>query len=394
MVAQLRVDAAADDHDRHGTMVPAMKRTPTIFGALVISTAVSVSSTASATTEPDPGGASEFAELVAMLPADAVTNDAALIVYTDMTLLWERIGVGTDAQARLDAMVDLAAPGTFSTTPQLFGSRQAQVEEARAEVGFSFLEIDRELAVSAPPDNIFIDVTTVAPEAIDAAVASNPVWSERVNHVVGEHGRYIDWGDGREVDPTAISPLRPLGQAGQLAVIGDPATTVRTLDAADVEAVLATTAGEGESATTTHVLGSIVDVLGDELVMQAFVQPSPTMFAPPVNASPEVIEQLFEDIELAPPYLGIAIVEIADGDGTRTEALLVYPNETTAVESAEFVETALTEGVDLTTMEPLADVFPHVTVAVDGAVVRVDVSGEGAFRRLYHLLMSRSLFPS
>ena len=114
-----------------------------------------------------------FGELVAMMPADAVSADGAMITYTDMTLLWERIGA-TDEAARLDSFGELAVRETFGITPQLFDNRFAQVDESEAEVGFNFTQIDRELAVIAPPRRIVIDVTSVSPGTIDAAIESNP----------------------------------------------------------------------------------------------------------------------------------------------------------------------------------------------------------------------------
>ena len=345
---------------------------------------------AEATTAPP----SSFADMLAMMPADAVLDPAAFITYTDMTLVWDRVGAGTDAESRLDSLGDLNALGTVF--PQLFdnGFGDASIEQSEAEVGFSFLQIERELAVVAPPRRVIIDVTSVSPDVIDAAIESNPVWSERVTRVDTEHGSYVDWGDGSGFDPTARSPFRPLGQAGQFVVLGDPATTVRTITASDAEAVLATTEGAADSATTTAVLGPIAEVLADDVVMQAIVQPGANPFMPPVTGSAEEIEAALEQARLVLPSIGVGIVQVADGDNTRTEVLLVHFDAASATANVELVETALAEGVDANTQVPLAETFPDATVTVDGVVVRVDVSGEGTFREAYRLLGDRALFPS
>jgi hypothetical protein len=334
-----------------------------------------------------------FGELVAMMPADAVSADGATITYTDMTLLWERIGA-TDEAARLDSFGELAVRETFGITPQLFDDRFAQVDESEAEVGFNVTHIERELAVIAPPRRIVIDVTSVSPGTIDAAIESNPVWAERVTRVDTDHGSYVDWGDGTEIDPTATSPFRPLGQAGQFAMVGDPATTVRTIVAADAEAVLATAAGASDSAMTTDFLGAIGEVLAHEVVMQAMIQPGATPFAPPIDVSPELIEALLDDAVLVQPYLGIAVVEIADDDGSRTDVILVYPDEASAGTSAPFVEEALASGLDVGTQQPLADLLPGASVTVDGVTVRVGLPEPGSFAQAIQMLQRRSLFPS
>lgn len=378
-----------------------MNRTRFVLGALALVSIAAPSTPAIAGSSVPPSGGSDFAELLAMVPAESVAADSGLVYYTDMALLWERVGVGSGEQERLDAMGELGGPDTYSITPQVFGTRFALIDEARAEVGFSFADIERELAVIAPPRSIFIDVTSVPADAIHAAIDSDPVWADRVTRVDSGHGEYVDWGDGGDIDPSAISPLRPLGQAGQLAVLGDPATTVRTLDAADVESVLATTAGAGESAADSLVLGPISDALTDETVMQAIVQPSPPLFDPAAvllgsqldPAQLEQFEQLLENTVLMQPYLGLAIIEIADGGSTRTEVLLVHVDEASAAANASLAEAMLGEGVDLVSGIPLAETFPNASVAVDGRVLRIDVSSDAAFRQAVNMLTSRALFP-
>ena len=97
---------------------------------------------------------------------------------------------------------------------------------------------------------------------------------------------------------------------------------------------------------------------------------------------------------LVQPYLGIAVVEIADDDGPRTDVILVYPDEASAGTNAPFVEEALASGVDLGTQQPLADVLPGASVTVDGVTVRVELPEPGSFAQAIQMLQRRSLFPS
>ncbi|MGH9135931.1 MAG: hypothetical protein ACRD0G_02655, partial [Acidimicrobiales bacterium] len=102
----------------------------------------------------------DLVRLLSMLPASVVERGGDLY-YVDMTLLWDRIGVGADPDERRDALGQLGRIEVFAVGPNLFEGRDFDVEGARAEVGFSAVEIDRELAVLSPPHSLYIDETSV-----------------------------------------------------------------------------------------------------------------------------------------------------------------------------------------------------------------------------------------
>ena len=271
-----------------------------------------------ATTEPPPSTSSEdsrgLTEMVAMVPADAFQPGSdAQLYYVDMALLWDQLGAGPDPAEREERLGEFSRIENYALAPQLFLRQLFQFDAARTEIGFSTVEIDREIAVLSPPNNLFIDATNVPASDIEAALASDPTWSPELTTVDTEFGSYHSWGgDGAEMNLDRISPLRPFGQGGQLAVVGDPmATTIRTLDPAEMEAALATTAGAADSAATSIVLAPVLDALSGATVLQLVATATGPMFDPGALLLTELeFEEILESSVFLEPYIGVAIVEL------------------------------------------------------------------------------------
>jgi hypothetical protein len=319
------------------------------------------------------------------------------LYYVDLELAWQRAGIAADAdeRERSAAMADLR---TWTQFAQLFGSRFLDVEGARAEVGFTMFDIDREITVQSPPHHITIAETHVDPAAVTTAVESDPMWSPDLTVVEHPDGGYFQWGE----DPSSpgvgrFTPMRPLGQGGQLALIGDEgeATVVRTIAAADMEAVLSTMAGRGDSLLDVDMVAAAVDALGEGDVIQATAVAGTIPFdMASLMLTPESFEALLAEMVLLQPYDGVVIVELYDGEQWHTEVLLLHASEEAAGANADLVEQALAESVDPITMEPLADLLPSAEVATAGPVVVVTLPFEGAYPQAQRMLMQRSLFPS
>jgi hypothetical protein len=369
-----------------------------LLPAVAIATALVVANGVATTpTSPDSDGATRFERSLDRLPASALDAEGATLTYVDMDLAWDRAGVGADGR-RLDQLGVLVDPESWTQPPQLFSQRAAQVDAAEAEVGFSMFDIEREIAVLAPPRNVTIAETSVTSDDIAAAVESDPLWSTDLTTVESADGAYFQWTD----DPAAphvdrITPMRPLGQGGQLAVVADDAgsTVVRTLDPADMEAVLSTVAGSASSLLDTEFFAATVDALGKGAVLQAIGVPAPQPFDPGLQVlSTEALAQALPDVALVPAYGGVLIAELYDGERTQTEVLFAYGDAATAASSAPAFEQALAEGIDTTTNRPLAEILPGASVSVDGAVVVVTLPSQDGYRRAQQMLFARALFPT
>jgi hypothetical protein len=350
-------------------------------------------------TEPA-GELSAFERSLDRLPASSLQRDGAILMYVDMELAWQRLGVGADQAQRLERIGNLITAEDSTELPQLFGAQFTQFDEATAEVGFSVIGIEREIAVQAPPNSIYVDEVSVSTPAIDLAVRTDPAWADELEVTESEHGAYYTWGD----DPTAMemtrmTPMRQFGQGGALAAIDDVdgagATVVRALDPADVEAVLATMADATESLLDSALGSALADaVTGDAAVLQMMAIPQPTLFDPSAIMPEADVEALFADYVLLQPYEGVAIVELYDGTDAHTEVLLFNSSAGAAAANASFVEQALATNVDLISSEPLAGLLPDATVTTEGSTVVVTLSFEGAYPRARQLLLTRSLFPA
>ncbi len=366
---------------------------------LVVASAVTLSvAVATTPTDPDNRQLTAFEQSLDQMPADALNEESATLLYVDMELAWQRAGVGSTIDERLDGIGALVELATRTQPPQLFGQYAMQLEEARAEIGFTMFDVDREITVQSPPNDIIIAETRVTPEDVTAALDSDPVWSSELRMVEDANGGYFEWGD----DPLAqhlerLSPMRPFGQGGQLALIGSDAeaTVVRTEDPADMQSVLATVAGRADSLLDDGLLVAAVPALGEGDVLQVMAVEGPIGFDPAaLLLGPEEFEELLAEMVLVEPYDGVVIGEVYDGERSQTAVVLVYPDEASAEENAALVERALAEGIDPIRREPLADLLPDAEVSTVGSAVVVTLSFEGAYSRAQDMLVRRALFPS
>jgi hypothetical protein len=371
---------------------------PLLFaGALTATLGVS-------TTPPDTTGADDteltpFEQSLDRVPASALAAaETAVVYYIDMELAWQRAGAGTDVDERLEQIGSLAELPTWTQIPQLFGPFFAQLDEARAEVGFTMFDVDREITVEAPPHNVTIAETRVEPEEIAAALESDPLWSSELSMVEHADGGYFQWGDDPTApDPDLRSPMRPLGQGGQLALVGSDAdaTVVRTVDAADMEAVLSTLAGHSDSLMDSDLFAAALPALVDREVVQLMAIDEAFIFDPVwLGLDPEQFEALLAEMVLLEPYDGVVIAEQYDGAEYETKVLLVHGDEADAETNAVLAEQALADSVDPVRQEALADVLPGAMVSVVGSVVVVTLPFEGAYPIAQQMLTQRSLFPA
>lgn len=366
--------------------------------------AVALTGAPTVITEPSPpasDAADAFSQALSRLPATALDADGAVLQYADLDLAWERAGVGEEVDERLEHQLVLSEMDTFTQPAQLFGQMAAMTEEARAEVGFTYFDIRREIAVLAPPRNVIFAETTVSAEQVVAAVRSDPVWAEELVDVDTPAGGYFVWDrDPLEMVLERRSPLRPLGQGGALAVIGDTdPTVVRAIFPADVEQVLTTSAGRSASLLEEGPINDAITAIpagGD--VVQVIALGAPIIFDPsgvlldpalPVDS----IEDALAAITVLAPYRSLVIVERWDGERSIADVLLVHDDEQSAADNADVVEEWLRSGVDLRTGRPVAELLPNAEVTVDGVVLRVETPAPRAYAVAQRMVFDRSLLP-
>ena len=317
-----------------------------------------------------------------------------------MDLVWDRRGVGEDPRERLDNLGGPADIATYSRQPLLFAQRAAQVDEARAEIGFDITAIRQEIAVDRPHD-LRIARVAVDTRALESALESDPLWSDDLDTVDADVGSYYDWNgsEGSRPDPTRITPMRPLGVGGQLAVRsdGDDVVVTRTEEAETMEAALGAANGDAPSIAEEGPLVPALDAVGDGQVVQAVGLPGPLLFdlAQVLDgddeATVERIEDLMDELPKIEPYESILLVELVDGDAYRTELLVAHSDEEAAAANVEPISDHLAEGMSLRTQQPLRELLPVTGVEQDGAVVRVTLEGDRAFNGPLQALITRDV---
>ncbi len=331
-----------------------------------------------------------FEQLLDRVPATALDSDGAMLLYVDMDLAWQRAGVGEAEAERLERIGALADRTTWTQGPQLFAASSRLVAEARAEVGFTMFDIEREVAVLAPPHDLMIADTDVSPDDIATVIELDPMWSAELELVDTPYGAYFQWGtDPAAVHADRISPLRPLGQGGQLTLLGgDTAATVaRTIDAADAEAILSTAAGATDSLLDAAPAAAAVVAVaddGDSDVLQLIASAAlafATELSPGRHRPVAAVRQHRDRRPLRRRE-------------TTTKVLLVHADEVAAAANAALAEQAIAEGVDPLVRVPLAELLPGAGVSVDGSVVVVTLPFEGAYQQAQRMLIERTLFPS
>lgn len=372
-----------------------MKRlSPLALAALPLAALAPGLAAASAPTVPTAGSA--FATKLAELPASFLAeNEDVMLSYVDMNLVWDRLGVGTDPADRLDALGQTGAAETFAQPTMIFGAWAASADEARAEVGFSMFEIEREAGLSAPPQRVIVVDTSVAATDVADAVATDPVWSADLQVVDSDAGTYWTWGDDPLAqDVTRRTPMRELGRGGALAVAGDaPATVIRTLDPAYLEATMRSIGGTEPSVADEGPFAPVVDVFGGAEVVQATGSTTMPMVLPPLDGDVDEIAEAMETATRFLPYAATTVVEtLVDGE-YHTTIVVTHFDPASAAANAETAATWFAEGTDPVTRAPLAELFLEPTITTDGNLMIVELGPDTLYRRAVSSLLAGALFP-
>lgn len=349
----------------------------------------------------DEGGGDVFEQLVDRVPASALSNPAATLQYVDMELVWQRLGVGDDTAERLDNI-----QRTFEAAVglRLFDGRHLlEVEEARAEVGFDITAVEQEIAVElALNENLRIARVAADRNGVLSALDADPLWSSHLETVQGDAGEYFDWsngGDDNLPDGSRMTPMRPLGVAGQLAVesAGDGALVTRTEVPAVMESTLATAAGEEPSIAEDGLLSPAINLLGegDGDVLQAVGMEGPIYFSRPPPFADDAEQNRVEQLVAAQPtierYVSVLAVEVVDGDLDRRELLVVHRDEESAKANAPAIAEQFATGVSFETGRPLSESLATQSVEQEGVVVRVLLADHVKFGALVQALQRRDV---
>lgn len=343
----------------------------------------------------EPGPDIPFAEMLRLVPAEAIEPGGAMIVeYVDMAALWRRAGVEGGAGERLAAFREVEWIPSFPQLPHLFGNYPLD-QDALTEVGLAIQHVEQEIAVINPPSRLLVVATSAPAADIADAVHADPNWSAELGVVTTDVGDYFSWGDdGLRQVLTRLSAFRPIGQAGFLAVLGDDAATlIRTLEAEPMEHTLAAAAGVATPLANGWLFEPVLGAVGQREVLFATAVARPTVSDPLLGGTgAPAVDGSSEGFDGVLPYLGIVVVGFAEGDGSQTEILVVHASDELATANAARVNAWL-DATSARAPLTFSELLDGAEVSADGVLVRIATGGDDSYRRAVSMIHTGELLP-
>jgi hypothetical protein len=256
-----------------------------------------------------------------------------------------------------------AIPGLLEP---VFGRRPFLIDEWRAELGFSVVDVARTARANFGPGEIRVFDLLVDAKAIDRAVRSDPVWSELLKKPTYRAQRYYQWSTGSEMDLTKYTAVRPLGAGGQLSVSSGRAvfTTDDTQAKLSIDAKLRKKPSlaawkDGSVAVETVVRSG---AYGIQLIAPGQFGPESVDFSPPK-----------EFLKLG-RYEAVAI-GVGGASAKRFSVIsYVHANPANAAANKGRLK-AILDGDSKNTDTPWAEILKVESITVEGKVLTVRFSG-------------------
>ena len=235
------------------------------------------------------------------------------------------------------------------------------------ELGIDPALVTAAIEAGTPPETYQVLAGDFDPAAVDAAVRSDSVWADLLT--TAEHGGvpYYAWGNDFETDYSRVTPVRPLGRGGRLAV--DDGWLYWVPWTTGMEGLIDAGAGRVASRADDPLFARGAAALEEAGVYSAILSDVP----------------LIDDGTGSGLFLGLG--------GGRDEAgaywviVAIHDTAAAAQESADAVRLALTEGTILSSGALWSERVAGFEVTVEGdmlvAVVHA-AAGEGDWMRAYY----------
>jgi hypothetical protein len=331
------------------------------------------------------GGVGGIADGLASLPAPS-GSEPLLVAYGDLAQAADLAGVdfteleadSDDGEARdaLNAVLGQASDGEEQAQIAAMAPEAAHVERVADiaafvdEVGWHVFQVDRFVEYQVPPNNV-----TVMEGRFD---------EDRLTEALGEpeDGVWVVGDPDGDVDVSATSPARPIGEPLWLSLVDDDRLVVaRTAE--DMAAVQ----GEGDRGTLADdkTLTALAEALDAEDVYSALLHGGP-LAADMTALPPEQLEQVCEET-LPAPFIGVATGITSSDDGPVLVLAYVHADDEAAAANADALESLVQEGTSLRSQEPWSHTFEVDTIEADGnvTIARLSLTAEahpGIWRQL------------
>jgi hypothetical protein len=243
-----------------------------------------------------------------------------------------------------------------------FSSGNFLEDEAwRDEVGWAPIDIDVVAEVGPSDDHTGYYAFTgdFDPEAIEDAVTDddNPFPIEvETDEVAGVE--VYTWGEDDEIDPEAITPVRPLGRGGRMAVLGEH-TILWAWQTEAMEDGIEAATGEADSLADNDELSALAEAMDEAGAHAALFSTDEEIFEGADTGGPEPLE----------PYLAFATGVVADEGGGEVVVGILHEDDDIAEENVERLEEIISGGTSSRTRQPWVEIFPGGDLDTDGAIL-------------------------
>lgn len=299
-------------------------------------------------------------------------------------------------------LADLTSEGRtgLAVILDFYGPHVAVVDEWRAELGFSILNIDRDAVAGIPPRRIRIIDGSLDGGDVDRAVRGDPNYRDLLEVADRDGVSYYTWGAEAAADLARRSAARPVGRGGQLAVVDGRA--IWTFNEAEMVSALDAHAGRSPSLADYDEFRLLVANLEAAGAYSAVLSDAPPAAQDVVRqasarrpAAAQEAQRMLDEAGFLLPYTSFALGAALGDDGLpQAVVVLVHADESTARENAVRFEAIIEEGTSLFTGRRWSDIAAVESATSNGRVMvaRLPTTAPSFFLRLMEVPDSPLLF--
>ena len=320
----------------------------------VPTTTATTTTTATSTTDDVADDAGWIVDLLARIPDTA--DSASLVTLADLAGAARAAGVAVPSPGASPDEVTayvLALPRD-ALLPELLQRTASDVGSLRAELGFDHAVVEAAVGAGEPPEQFLVLKGAFDAGSADAAVHSDPVWSDLL--VTQEHAgvAYYAWGADLEIDVERVTPARPLGRGGRLAL--DDGYLYWVPWTAGLDSLIDAAAGAVPTLADGAPLRQAAEVLQRERVYAAMLTDVPLVAGPGLSGA------------LA-PYLVLGLGGGRDDAGPFWVVVVIHDTAAAAEQSAAGFRSAIAEGMALGVNAPWSERVTGMEVTVEDAAM-------------------------
>jgi len=315
--------------------------------------------------------------LLEMLDAIPDTEDTALsVTYLDLEFLAEVLALDRPAEGAtaedVDAWWRQIMDGTADLEARLLlvsDFVRALFENSavtRAELGFDIADITQAIQTGRPPATFDILRGRFDAAEVDAAVQSDPKWSDVLEEKSYKDVDYYSWGDDYEQDFDRIPTARDqLGRGGRFALIDG--LVFWTLGTDETDAAIRSATEKTGSLADRPEFAAMTPYLAELPVLSVYM----TNFVQSVENYPDL-----SDEPLLLPYLAWSVAGGQDESGAFMAVIIANADEETASANVDLLAERIASGTMLLNNSAWSDAIDDTDIRSEGNITIAILRGD------------------